>query len=375
MAVKDILPTTNLTWDDIRDTLNSASGAVTNEVSTAFMVGNNINYYSKYKPMSYPVNFIESDDIYKEADWGYKLPSPTDLNTLISNVMNDKEGAQDYIKNGWYYNRPTGGNASPFRLGDFRGYKKDSVRALFNAMTCPTEVDQNTTSFSVGFQSGTFQLSDFNTFTTYKYFGVAIAYNQNQNVKFKTGTPDVISFDANETSKLFPNNGTYTVYGFMTGELAQNLDSSNDNYATSIRGAIALPINTNSVLKKYTGATSYFTFEIVMTSIGRTSIVYDLYATNKSDIRRLVNTYNVKLTANAVADDGNTWYQEGYQSMTEQVSQYIEPNSRVKIVSGATYPYEAYKYILSPWFVTIEVYYPNSEGKLTYAGSGQGTYQ
>lgn len=46
----------------------------------------------------------------------------------------------------------------------------------------------------------------------------------------------------------------------------------------------------------------------------------------------------------------------------------------MKIVSNATYPYAAYKYLLSPWFVTIEIYYPNSEGKLTYAGSGQGSY-
>lgn len=44
-----------------------------------------------------------------------------------------------------------------------------------------------------------------------------------------------------------------------------------------------------------------------MTSIGRTSIKYDLYVTNKSDVRRLVNTYNVKLLANAEDENGNSW--------------------------------------------------------------------
>lgn len=87
-------------------------------------------------------------------------------------------------------------------------------------MTNQTEIDQNTKSFSVAFQSGTFKLSDFNTFNTYKYFGVAIAYNRNQNIKFKTANPDTISFDANEVSKIFANNGTYTIYGFMSGSLA-----------------------------------------------------------------------------------------------------------------------------------------------------------
>lgn len=374
MAVYDVLPSQNLKYEDIRDTLNSAGGTVGNSIASAFVVGNNINYYSKYKPMSHPVNFINSDTIYKEANWGYVVPQPTDLSTFINNIINDSSKGQDYIKNGWSYNRPVGGNASPFRLGDFRGYRKDSVKQLFNEMTNQTEIDQNTKSFSVGFQSGTFKLSDFNTFNTYKYFGVAIAYNRNQNIKFKTANPDTISFDANEVSKIFANNGTYTIYGFMSGSLAQNIDSSYSNYVTSLKDVIALPINTNVVTKKYTGATSYFTFEIQMTSIGRTSIKYDLYVTNKSDVRRLVNTYNVKLLANAEDENGNSWTQDGYQSMSEQVSQYIEPNQKVKLVSNATYPYAAYKYLLSPWFVTIEIYYPNSEGKLTYAGSGQGSY-
>lgn len=370
-----VLPSTNLTYVSIRDLLNLNGGVVNNDVSTSFKVGNNINYYSRYKPMSHPVNFIDSDAIFKEADWGYNIPSATDLSTFINNVINDKEGAEDYIKNGWSYNRPVGGVASPFRLGDFRRYNPDSVRALFNAMTCPTEIDQNTASFSVGFQSGTFQLSDFNTFNTYKYFGVAIAYNQNQNVKFKTGTPDTISFDSNETSKLFPNNGTYTVYGFMTGELAQNLDSSNDNYATSIRNAIALPISTKSVIKKYAGAVSYFKFEVLMTSVGKTSITFDLYVTNVSEESRTVSAFNIKYGCNAVDDYGNEWEQDGYQASGSSASAKIAKDERIKLISGATYSYAAYRYLVAPWYVNLIVYYPNSENQLVYAGNGQGRYE
>ena len=40
MAVYNILPTTNLKWDDIRDTLNAGGGSVTNVVSTAFLEKN-----------------------------------------------------------------------------------------------------------------------------------------------------------------------------------------------------------------------------------------------------------------------------------------------------------------------------------------------
>lgn len=74
MAVYDVLPSQNLKYEDIRDTLNSAGGTVGNSIASAFVVGNNINYYSKYKPMSHPVNFINSDTIYKEANWGYVVP-------------------------------------------------------------------------------------------------------------------------------------------------------------------------------------------------------------------------------------------------------------------------------------------------------------
>lgn len=51
MAVYEILPATNLKWDDIRDTLNANGGNVNNMAITAFQSGANIQRWAKYKPV------------------------------------------------------------------------------------------------------------------------------------------------------------------------------------------------------------------------------------------------------------------------------------------------------------------------------------
>ena len=58
MAVQTILPTTNLTFTDIRDTLNNFGGSVTNVVATAFTSTAKINRWSRNKPESYKADFI-----------------------------------------------------------------------------------------------------------------------------------------------------------------------------------------------------------------------------------------------------------------------------------------------------------------------------
>ena len=62
MAVYDILPTQNLKWDDVRDTLNANNGSVTNVAETAFKATANINMFAKYKPSDIgAVNFTRDN--------------------------------------------------------------------------------------------------------------------------------------------------------------------------------------------------------------------------------------------------------------------------------------------------------------------------
>lgn len=116
MAIYDILPTTNLKWDDIRDTLNAGGGSVTNIVSTAFVKSANINKWAKYKPVRLNEIFPSYDTYWKAQD-GY------------CGLVPAKCGA-DYITDSqkeWTYNLPRGGESEPYRIGDFRGYDPNAL--------------------------------------------------------------------------------------------------------------------------------------------------------------------------------------------------------------------------------------------------------
>lgn len=54
--VRDVIPTENVTYDDIRDTLNANGGNVNNMAITAFQSGANIQRWAKYKPVVYYLN-------------------------------------------------------------------------------------------------------------------------------------------------------------------------------------------------------------------------------------------------------------------------------------------------------------------------------
>ena len=115
--VYDILPTQNLKFSDIRDTLNSNNGAVTNVVSTAFKTSTNTNIWAKYKPVGYTADFPDySSNWYKGNDKMCGIGIP--------NVNGDPASIKD---SPWYYNPPKGGQTEPYRLGDFRGYNKNAT--------------------------------------------------------------------------------------------------------------------------------------------------------------------------------------------------------------------------------------------------------
>ena len=60
--VYDVLPTTNLKYDDVRDTLNSAGGSVNNIMSSLFTEAANIDVWSKRKPVRLNVDFCQDFD-------------------------------------------------------------------------------------------------------------------------------------------------------------------------------------------------------------------------------------------------------------------------------------------------------------------------
>lgn len=109
MAAKTLIPTSNVPFDDIRDTLNSFGGSVTNEVATAFKDTAKINKWSRNKPESYKkANFISGGSPKADNNFGLTIPATSGQGLFDSKV--------------WVYTLPSGGENSPFRLGDFCGY-------------------------------------------------------------------------------------------------------------------------------------------------------------------------------------------------------------------------------------------------------------
>ena len=115
MAVYAYLPTTNLKWDDIRDTLNANGGTVTNDVSTAFQTTANINKWSKHKPVKslilFPTNFSYLD----EAQYGLSIPY------MKHPIVNG-----ELVHNIWQYNIPDT-DTDAKRLCDFKNYSPQAI--------------------------------------------------------------------------------------------------------------------------------------------------------------------------------------------------------------------------------------------------------
>lgn len=125
--VYDILPTQNLKYDDVRDTLASSGGSVNNNMSSLFQNTANINKWSKYKPVTLSEDFPTSDTWYAGDDGKCGLV----LNESVIDIDKDyQQSAFESIRAS--YNDTTqwtyaGIINNKYRLGDFRGYTKKAI--------------------------------------------------------------------------------------------------------------------------------------------------------------------------------------------------------------------------------------------------------
>lgn len=182
MAVyNDTLPTSNLKYDDIRDTLNSSGGSVTNVVSTAFKATSGINVWSKHKPVILSVNFCQDFDsgaANYNATWWQGRDGNCGLTPKVLYAFSDVVNNTDGGMNGWVYSLPNGESDQPLRLGDFAGYCKAANPPVYNLLATPSKVaDGSATpiSISAGIRIGTdsrqLTFADFPYLKNY-YFGV-----------------------------------------------------------------------------------------------------------------------------------------------------------------------------------------------------------
>ena len=110
-AAVDVIPTSNIPYDMIRDSLNAAGGTVNNNTWTAFSSAANIKKWAAYKPFPYKQDFFATQ---WESEWASGLK--------VSEMK--KHGQFAYFELEQVL--PKGGPEEPYRLGDFRGYNRNA---------------------------------------------------------------------------------------------------------------------------------------------------------------------------------------------------------------------------------------------------------
>lgn len=163
-----IIPSTDINLaTHIRDVLNTAGGSVTNNTVTFFQERAKINKWSKYKPViKSGVNVNKTDpNWYKANDGlcGLSVGLSSAGDSSLTNLVNA------YKSGTWIYKPPTGGEASPYRLGDFAGYDTDAVPFISSKLAKGKEFTVNlmetkalTLSVYYNSSSTSLQITDFN---------------------------------------------------------------------------------------------------------------------------------------------------------------------------------------------------------------------
>lgn len=118
--------------------------------------------------------------------------------------------------------------------------------------------------------------------------------------------------------------------------------------------------------------TSSFTFTLTEMSATRNSVSFKVTANNQTSSAMSVTPNALRGKVYAYNDDGD-WSDESTRALANQIV-YVPANSSA-VVGTFSLNYSAYKEMLEPWYVQVEIYYPNSDGESVYAGSGTTYYE
>lgn len=245
MAVQNILPSTQLHGADIRDTINNFGGSADNAWLN-FYQANDVNKWSKWKPVKYNANFTTGNE--DTPFWkGYNGMCGFTQESIIFGSVDAMITA---VKAGttFVYDppTPTGGTTYPFRGGDWRNYNKNAKAPFWDVYAYGSFINGNNSS-SVEFElvdnssdidkNTNLVLGDIlpaGTNVANWYFGVVIVSGSKQ---FKKSATTSIGSGASipEAARKFSVtlgesgvSGSYTVYPC----LYQRIPQSNDSYGS-----------------------------------------------------------------------------------------------------------------------------------------------
>ena len=355
-------------------------------------ISESINPKSKYKPVNKPDEFEElSDAQFAEVDWGYRIPvNPVSLTAFVDYIRNGvlPEGWEDPLDAvngsvdmgmGWYYIRPM----EKFSLLDLNNHNRNA-QSIFSTVTAPEKVYSDTASVQIDLAKGVFWLSDFTRFADAQ-MAVVITQIDGGSVWFKSVEIDESGFskvvlNEEEIKRVFTDAGEYTCYVVASGDRAQNILPSGENYATNI-GIWPLPVDTVKI--EYTGTTSgtsdnVVNFHINNLVVDERELTFELVAYNNTSVDKEAQW--VRYRIDAVDNEGNTWSSTSGSPALLQSTPYgvVVPAYSEVSLGEVTIPYSAYRTLLAPWTLTVSLYHGQVEnydvGDYMGAGVAQGVY-
>lgn len=336
MAVVNQFGTTQITGDDIRDTINNFGGSASNAWETFFDQLEDVNIWSKWKPFNYPADFVDDESILKARQYGLNIEH-----------MNNWGQVTTKWQTQYTWDKPTGGSTSPFRGGDFRNYTKNAVRFFnrFEESNGGTIYAGNDGAFIAWFNSpgtGSIKLSDIvvnGVAASDCYFGIVAVKNGTTNYYVQTDSNKVgtniqfgVSFNfptAYETWKVYP----------MLSSTPFTTKTLNPNNPSCVLCLPSGPITVNVRPK-----TELFNIAIgaltVTPRAGKITINMDVDLVNNSDY---AHTFRVAYKVDGVDSSGNINEVSGYytiisgQSVAAKTRYTVNVNRTQNAVS--TYEY------------------------------------
>lgn len=135
MSIVNGIITAPVNIEDVKKILNESS----NDIAT-LCKNHNINMWSKYKPVSLSKKFVTDTLNSDGKTWtapngklGWWLGNNTVDDAALVIPLVTKKSDFDSDKGKWRYNKPYGGNESPYRLSDFAGYYDDAQAPIYPA--------------------------------------------------------------------------------------------------------------------------------------------------------------------------------------------------------------------------------------------------
>ena len=193
--------------DDVKSVLGESS----NDLAT-LCKSSKINVWAKYKPTDYNAAFTDNWSKGKDGNYGLNI-------TVDNRVSSWSALVAEYSKpnNGYsnIYKRPSGGAASPYRLGDFRGYNHKANPEISDYLAATNYIEDQQILLSVAYNVITVdgdQVS-YRDVEAYKglYFGYVITDMSGKTLKLIVTASTTSSYEVRIAARtLFA--GNYRLY-------------------------------------------------------------------------------------------------------------------------------------------------------------------